>query len=217
MRGVTLIWHRHDLRLCDNALYQGLSDQYVVSVYVFEPSSFARLPSIAEPSWDVARTGPHAARVLLAAVDELRSALRARGGELLVRHGDPASILPQLALAHNADEVRWHEEAGTEELDTSARVRSALRGRRVHTEWGCTLYHPDDLPGPDEWAALAHPVSPPRLEPWSFHQRLIDQRSRPCRTSAASISQRSGRLRERASAPRAASGPGGSASPPCRA
>jgi len=160
MRSLTLVWHRHDLRLHDNALYQGLSDdRAVLSVYVFEPASYARLPSIAEPAWDVARTGPHTARVLLAAVDELRSALRARGGELLVRHGDPASILPQLALAHDADEVRWHEEPGTEEMATAARVRSAMRGagRRVLTEWGCTLYHPDDLPGPDEWAALAHP------------------------------------------------------------
>ena len=142
-----------------STLYHGLSDRAVLSVYVFDPTAFSPVPSIAEPSWDVVRTGPHAAMALLVALDALRSALRAQGGELLIRHGDPASVLPQLALAHGAEEVRWHEEPGTEELDTSVRVRRALRGarRRVLTDWGCTLRHPDDLPSPEEWPALAHP------------------------------------------------------------
>ena len=155
-----LVWHRHDLRLDDNALYANIGESYLASIYVFDPAQFARRPSsVVTREWDVAHTGPHQARGLLEALAGLRDSLRARGVELYIRQGDPASLLPQMALNLNADEVRWHEEPGTEEVSTSQRVRSALlRARReVHIEHGVTLFHPDDLPRADEWAALAHP------------------------------------------------------------
>ena len=59
MRHTTLVWHRHDLRLSDNHLYRDLDR--CLSVYVFDPAAFARVPSCAQPEWDVTRTGPHAA------------------------------------------------------------------------------------------------------------------------------------------------------------
>ena len=157
MRHTTLVWHRHDLRLSDNHLYRDLDR--CLSVYVFDPAAFARVPSCAQPEWDVTRTGPHAAQLLLAAVASLRASLRERGGELLVRCGDPASVLPQLVHLHGVDEVAWHEEPGSEEVATSLRVRSVLRRARCRTriETGCTLYHPDDLPQPEAWASLVHP------------------------------------------------------------
>ena len=157
MRHTTLVWHRHDLRLDDNHLYRDLDR--CLSVYIFDPTAFARLPSCAQPEWDVTRTGPHAAQLLLAAVASLRASLRKRGGELLVRCGDPASVLTQLVHHHGVDEVAWHEEPGSEEVATSLRVRSTLRRARcrTRTETGCTLYHPDDLPQPEAWATLVHP------------------------------------------------------------
>lgn len=162
----TLIWHRRDLRLEDNALYRerracacsGITR--VVPVYIFDPAEFARVPSCAQPAWDVVRTGPHAARALLAAVTALRASLRARGGELLIRFGRPEAELPLLAARCCAGEVAWHEEAGWEERRTSSRVREAMTraGCRASAELGgCTLFHPDELPAPDEWASLAHP------------------------------------------------------------
>ena len=155
----TLIWHRRDLRLHDNALYHIAETTRTLSVYVFDPAQFARVPSCVQPSIDVTRTGPHAAALLLKALAELRSQLRSRGGDLLVRHGDPASILPEIARLHSVDEVRWHEEPGAEEVATSKRVRSALRRARcrVTIELGCTLFHVNDLPRCDEWDQLAHP------------------------------------------------------------
>ena len=44
--------------------------------------------------------------------------------DVLKANNADALFLTQLG----ADEVRWHEEPGSEELATSARVRSALRG-----------------------------------------------------------------------------------------
>lgn len=160
----TLIWHRHDLRLEDNSLYHGAgadgTSRALLGVFIFDPSQFARKPSCAQPDYDVTRTGPHAAALLLKAVADLRTKLRSHGGELLVRQGDPASVLPVLARQiKSVDEVCWHEEPGSEEVAVSKRVRSALqRARcRVTVELGCTLYHVEDLPRADQWAALAHP------------------------------------------------------------
>ena len=94
--GTTLIWHRRDLRLHDNALYQNAGEtasRTLLSVYIFDPAQFARVPSCAQlPRCH--EDGPHAAALLLKAVAELRSQLRAQGGDLLVRHGDPASCRP---------------------------------------------------------------------------------------------------------------------------
>ena len=171
-----LVWHRRDLRLGDNALYRDADSGSSLSVYIFDPSAFARVPSCAQPDWDVIRTGPHAAANLLVAVAELRSSLRAHGSDLIVRYGDPASIIPQLARQHSFDEVRWHEEPGAEEVEASARVRAALlRMRcRAQIEHGCTLFHPDDLPRPEQWAQLAHP------------RQKMRSRKQPCGASASS-------------------------------
>ena len=171
------VWHRHDLRLSDNHLYRDLDR--CLSVYVFDPAAFARVPSCAQPEWDVTRTGPHAAQLLLAAVASLRASLRERGGELLVRCGDPASVLPQLVHLHGVDEVAWHEEPGSEEVATSLRVRSVLRRARCRTriETGCTLYHPDDLPQPEAWASLVHPRQKMRCK--RPKQRPAEERPSP--------------------------------------
>ena len=154
----TLIWHRRDLRLADNALYHNLAGPSL-SLFVFDQMHFARLPSCAEPAWDVVSTGPHAAKSLLAAVAALRRNIHSRGGKLIVRYGDPDAIIKELVRELSIEEVRWHEEAGTQEIATAQRVRQTVchAGCRVHTDVGCTLFKPGDLPLPGEWATLAHP------------------------------------------------------------
>ena len=95
----TLVWHRRDLRLFDNALYSDLGDRPSLSVFVFDPSDFERRPSCAEPQrWSTCRCGPHATLCLLEALTDLRQTLRSHGSELLIRCGDPASVLPQLVF-----------------------------------------------------------------------------------------------------------------------
>ena len=157
----TLVWHRRDLRVHDNACYAQLNGP-CLSVFVFDPMEFERVRSCADPAHDAIRTGPFAARVLIDAVAELRESLRACGGELIVRCGNPASILPSLVQQLPAlGEVRWHEEPGVEEAAASRRVYAAIcaSNSRVkpRTFVGCTLYHPEDIPSQEQWAALAHP------------------------------------------------------------
>mmetsp|Transcript_23315 Transcript_23315/g.32674 ORF Transcript_23315/g.32674 Transcript_23315/m.32674 type:complete len:653 (+) Transcript_23315:143-2101(+) len=205
MSRIRLVWHRRDLRLLDNPLYQGLttashtsfyngssnnkdssSQPSVLSLYVFDESSLRPRPSTCNPTkWDAVTIGPHTCRLLLEAVHELRSSIRAIGGELIVRVGDPAIIVPQIAHQIHASEVWWSEEPGTYEKSLSQSVRNNIMQLSCTTtspkhvkndhhylytqetrpplpkivqKIGYTLYHPDDLPkDSNEWSQLAHP------------------------------------------------------------
>jgi hypothetical protein len=62
-RGV-LIWHRRDLRLRDNSLYDGLCMEgrategiKLVCVYVFDDGQYERRQSLVSPEWEHCRTG----------------------------------------------------------------------------------------------------------------------------------------------------------------
>lgn len=205
---VRLVWHRRDLRLHDNVLYQNLNDKTaVVSVYVLDPADFTPRPLTCLPhQWDTWRlketaletktaleqtalgtktvleqtvlgakaalekkrrlavnVGPHASRLLLETLHDLRQSLRRKGGDLWIRQGDTAQILTELVLATKATEVYWHEEPGYDECNRSRRVFQALVKRfpsslQINTHMQYTLYHPDDLPrGLEAWDLLAHP------------------------------------------------------------
>eukprot|EP00957_Ditylum_brightwellii_P111498 8504500-Ditylum_brightwellii.AAC.1 len=176
---LTLIWHRCDLRLHDNPLYSSVgivsaennADTGIdfavpsLSVYIFNDKHFTPRPSTCNPTiWDAVTTGPHAARLLIEAVTDLRKSIHARGGELLIRTGDPIDILPKLARQVGATEIRWSEEPGIYERDVSRNVRERfimsrdLSDVKIVTDIGYTLYHPNDLPqNAVQWQSLAHP------------------------------------------------------------
>ena len=100
MSKAVLVWHRRDLWLDDNSLYYvGESDNTDVvffPVYVFDTREFARRKSIANPEWDIILTGPHAAANLISAVGALRNSLRELNGELIVRAGNPSTVILSL-------------------------------------------------------------------------------------------------------------------------
>ena len=163
---IRLIWHRRDLRLHDNPLYSSDNEQHrtkslILSVYIFDTAFFRPRPSISIScdAWNTVDVGPHAARVLLETISDLRKNLRSKGSELLIRYGDPLEILPKLAAAIGAKEVCWSEEPGVYEARLSRKLQLKLKDQvLVSTYCTYTLYHPDDLPrGSNEWTQLAHP------------------------------------------------------------
>ena len=184
---VRLIWHRRDLRLHDNELYHGLHDENdnsiaSISLYIFDNQYFEPQTSIAispssaainEKEVKSVWCGPHAAQALIEAVTSLRNDIRAIGGELLVRVGDPLVIVPQIAQEIDATEIAYNEEPGSYENDLSLKIKQICIMKSMQYDYDCneiekpmkliskigyTLYHPDDLPfSPDEWNRLAHP------------------------------------------------------------
>ncbi len=161
-----LVWHRRDLRLADNELYHS-NQQTIYSVYIFDPSDYsARQTGISDgkggqlKSWN---HGPHFTRRLIDAVHSLRRTLRALGGDLIIRTGNPLQIIPQLAQELMIGEVAFSEIPGYYEFKQSEKLKHILQYGgphrcKVFTTCSLTLVHPDDLPtDPEVWKRLARP------------------------------------------------------------
>jgi deoxyribodipyrimidine photo-lyase len=146
MADTAVVWFRDDLRLHDNAtLARAVAEaETVVPLYVFDPRTYG------EGMFGLPKRGPYWAAFRREAVLNLRSALRDRDGDLLVRHGDPQEVVPEVSESFDAEVVYAQTKPATEEWETENAVRARLAEREVPFErsWTHTLYHLEDLPTP---------------------------------------------------------------------
>ena len=140
----SVVWLKRDLRLEDHApLSTAAREGPCVALYVFEPSL------LSAPEAD----GSHV-RFVLGCLAELRGALRARGGRLLVRVGEMPEVLDRLQAAFPFDTLHSHAEVGTRDTwDRDKRVARWCRERGVRWEeaWQNGVFRP--LRSRDGWAA----------------------------------------------------------------
>ena len=117
-----LVWFRNDLRIHDNEILLEAvrKADKVLPVYCFDPYYFKKNPS-GNP-----KTGSLRARFLLESVYDLRKNLQKIGGDLIIRIGNPAELLPQLAEQYHVNEVYHHREVAYEETEISEQVETAL-------------------------------------------------------------------------------------------
>jgi deoxyribodipyrimidine photo-lyase len=107
-------WHRRDLRVEDNVgLAAAAADAPVVPLFVFDGDVLAH-------------AAPPRVAFLLSALSGLRERYRERGGDLVVRHGDPREVVPAVADAHGADAVHWNRDYAGLARERDADVRLAL-------------------------------------------------------------------------------------------
>jgi deoxyribodipyrimidine photo-lyase len=141
-----LVWFRNDLRLHDNEILLEAvrKADKVLPVYCFDPYYFQPTASGAP------KTGSFRARFLLEAVADLRKNLQGFGAELIIRIGNPAEVIPQLAVEYHVNEVYHHREVAYEETNISEEVEAALWKMRLNLKHfiGHTMYHKEDLPFP---------------------------------------------------------------------
>ncbi|GAA3988102.1 DASH family cryptochrome [Mucilaginibacter dorajii] len=141
-----LVWFRNDLRIHDNEILLEAvrKADKVLPVYCFDPYYFQQTISGAN------KTGSFRARFLLEAVADLRKNLQGYGADLIIRIGNPAEIIPQLAEQYQVNEVYHHREVAYEETEISEHVEAALWKMRLNLKHfiGHTLYHKEDLPFP---------------------------------------------------------------------
>jgi deoxyribodipyrimidine photo-lyase len=141
-----LVWFRNDLRIRDNEILLEAvrKADKVLPVYCFDPYYFKKNAS------GNSKTGNVRARFLLESVADLRKNLQLIGGDLIVRIGNPAEILPQLAEEYHVNEVYHHREVAYEETAISEQVETALWKMKLNLKHfiGHTLYHKEDLPFP---------------------------------------------------------------------
>jgi deoxyribodipyrimidine photo-lyase len=138
-----VVWFRDDLRVHDNEPFAAAvaSHDEVVPLYAFDPREYG------EGMFGLPKKGPHWARFRRESVLDLRASLRERGGDLLVHHGEPESVVPAVAGEFDADAVYCQTKAGTEELtaENTVRARLAEQGVSLERSWTHTLYHLNDL------------------------------------------------------------------------
>jgi deoxyribodipyrimidine photo-lyase len=122
---VTLVWFRRDLRLDDHpALAAAAARGRVACVYIDDGTVGA-----ASQGW------------VEAALVDLRRSLAAFGVALIVQRGEPASLLPDLTQALQADAVFWTRPDGAA-AGGDAKVHRALARRGIETRVfdGATLF-----------------------------------------------------------------------------
>jgi deoxyribodipyrimidine photo-lyase len=133
-----LFWHRRDLRLADNlslAKVAALS-QAVSGVFVLDPAILGAADLAPARLW-----------FLLESLQELAEGWRQAGSRLVLLRGDPAELLPRLALAVGARGVSWNRDVEPYGRERDRRVAKALQaeGCRVEVAWDQLLVEPEAL------------------------------------------------------------------------
>lgn len=133
-----LMWFRRDLRATDNtALYQALqSCPQVHCVFVLDSNILQQLPA------DDRRLA-----FIHSALAELDTSLRQHGGSLRVLHGDPATVIPQLARELNCQQVFCNRDYEPYARQRDARVAASLtaEGRSLHCCKDQVIFECDEI------------------------------------------------------------------------
>src|SRR3954468_5938695 len=90
------------------------------------------------------RSGPRT-RFLLECLVDLDASLRSRGSALLIRHGPPEAVLPELARAAGASAVHCSADSGPFARARAGRVGAALAAAGIALEAHPGLHGVDDL------------------------------------------------------------------------
>lgn len=139
-----IYWFRNDLRLHDNEgfLKATQAATEVIPVFVFDPRLFE------EDSLGLRKTGYFRARFIRQSVEDLQKSLRAKGGDLLIRIGEPEKVLAELAEKYDVSELHLSKEIAQEETNVESSLSKRLKVLNVDMEftWMSTLYHVRDLP-----------------------------------------------------------------------
>ena len=139
-----VVWFRDDLRVHDNEPLAAAvgGHETVIPAYVFDSRQYE------EGMFGLEKKGSRWARFRRESVEDLQASLRDRGGDLLVRQGDPTEEIPAIADSYDAAAVYCQTKPGGQELEAENTVRARLadQGRQLNRSWTHTLYHLNDLP-----------------------------------------------------------------------
>ncbi len=162
-----IVWFRDDLRLSDHPALHAASgtDAPVICIYVLNEKSPALRPLGGAARWWLANS----LRNLQARLGEL-------GAPLLLRRGDPAKIIPELARETNAEAAFWNTIAQAPHRAVAEQVGDGLReiGVASHSFSGDLLVPPADIRNKDNrglrvftpfWKRVIAAGDPPRPLP----------------------------------------------------
>jgi deoxyribodipyrimidine photo-lyase len=128
-----IVWFRRDLRLTDNPAWTHASEEadVVTALFVLDPDLLGS-------------AAPFRQAQLLSHLRALDDQLREHGGRLVVRHGRPEIVVPQMAHALRADVVHANADVTRYGRRRDARVAGALE-TRFTLWWGNYVHAPGSL------------------------------------------------------------------------
>ena len=136
----SLIWFRNNLRIHDNeALIKACQAPEILPLYCIDPRQFDTT------SFGFSKTGSFRAKFLLESLANLKEKLQSLGGDLIIRHGKPEEVIPELVEKHDIDLVFTPKEITREEIDVEEALKEKL-GDQLSFTWQSTLYHINDIP-----------------------------------------------------------------------
>lgn len=133
----SLVWLRDDLRLDDNpALVAAAADGPVVALFVLDDSGKSGRPFGGAARWWLHHSLTH-----------LKKRFSDRGVKLVLRSGDPAIILPEVAKAIEAGSVHWNRRyyAWSKPLDSAIKQSLGDLGLKVESHKGNVLTEPWEI------------------------------------------------------------------------
>ncbi|MPR34472.1 DASH family cryptochrome [Salmonirosea aquatica] len=138
-----LYWFRNDLRLHDNEGFLNATRKAdeVIPVFIFDPRVFEKT------SLGFRKIGIYRTRFIRESVAVLRTMLREKGGELLVRVGEPERVLAEIAEQYDVHELHLSKEIAQEETNVESSLSKRLKTLNIDMvfTWMSTLYHVRDL------------------------------------------------------------------------
>ncbi len=139
----SLLWLRNDLRLHDHEpLYRASQGgRGLIPLYCLDPRQFGTT------SFGFPKTGVWRSQFLEQSLRDLRHRFAKLGSSLVVRRGFPEVVIPDLVRQYGITDIYYHQEVTAEEVGVEQKLRQALPPAvRMHSYWGSTLMHPEDLP-----------------------------------------------------------------------
>ena len=141
-----LVWFRNDLRVIDNVTLHKALENFtdIYPVYCFDPREFA----LSGQGFN--RTGAYRAKFLIESVTSLKNTLTNLGTTLIIKTGDPATVIPEMAKELKVKAVLASKEAAIEETNIEDILEQKLWGMGIELRlfWQSTLYNISDIPWP---------------------------------------------------------------------
>ncbi len=150
----SVLWFRRDLRLRDHpALHAASADGPVVALFVLDP----RL---------LGPAGAPRTAFLFRSLRALDADLRSHGGRLIVRHGDPVDVVPEVARQVDASGVHISADFGPYGTRRDQAVEAALDGIALVRTGSPYAVAPGRLTKPD---GSVYKVYTPYYRAWKQH------------------------------------------------
>ncbi|MGD9357148.1 MAG: deoxyribodipyrimidine photo-lyase, partial [Chromatiales bacterium] len=117
-----ILWFRRDLRLDDNpALHAALKDcRQLIPLYIYHPGEKSPWADGAASRWWLHHS--------LAALD---GELRKRGSRLLIRQGEPLTILQELAREQGIRQLYWNRLYEPAIIERDSQIKKTLAGAGI--------------------------------------------------------------------------------------